>query len=143
MVNRHCPKLAMKYSGPYKILEKLGSVAYKLELPNDSKLHPVFHVSQLKQCTADYTLAFKPLLHPLPLDMYDLESELILERRLAKKGNAAITQVLVKWTQLPAQMGTWEDYQLLKTQFPDAASWGHAASSTGGIVTPRAREAVK
>ena len=44
-------KLAPRYVGPYKILERCGSVAYRLQLPNIlSAFHCVFHVFQLKKC---------------------------------------------------------------------------------------------
>jgi hypothetical protein len=45
IVNRPYPKLAMKFFGPYKILDRIGAATYRLELPTNSQVHPVFHVS--------------------------------------------------------------------------------------------------
>jgi hypothetical protein len=45
-----------------------------------------------------------------------------LECRLSKKGNTAITQVLVKWSSLPQEMATWEDYHVLRTRFSKESS---------------------
>ncbi|GJW34688.1 putative reverse transcriptase domain-containing protein [Tanacetum coccineum] len=54
-------KLNPRYFGPFKVLEKVGSVAYKLELPEElSRVHNTFHVSNLKKCHAD-----EPLVVPL------------------------------------------------------------------------------
>ncbi|GJW55848.1 putative reverse transcriptase domain-containing protein [Tanacetum coccineum] len=51
-------KLNPRYVGPFKVLEKVGSVAYKLELPEElSMVHTTFHVSNLKKCYADEPLA--------------------------------------------------------------------------------------
>ncbi|GJT96137.1 putative reverse transcriptase domain-containing protein [Tanacetum coccineum] len=51
-------KLKPRYVGPFKVLEKVGSVSYKLELPKElSQVHDTFHVSNLKKCHADKQLA--------------------------------------------------------------------------------------
>ena len=47
-------KLSPRYVGPYEILQRVGEVAYELELPTElASVHPVFHVSMLKKCLGD------------------------------------------------------------------------------------------
>lgn len=55
--------------------------------------------------------------------------EAILDRRLVRKGSAAVTQVLIKWMGFPADMASWEDYTVLKSRFPQATIWGTTGSS--------------
>jgi hypothetical protein len=59
----------------------------------------------------------------------------VLDRRLVKKGNSAVPQVLVKWSNLPAASATWEDWYVIKQCFPSTVAWGQATSSAGGDVT--------
>lgn len=47
LAKRRFEKLAARYYGPYQIIKKVGKVAYTLELPSESLIHPTFHVSQL------------------------------------------------------------------------------------------------
>ncbi|GKA43383.1 hypothetical protein Tco_0736107, partial [Tanacetum coccineum] len=63
-------KLNPKYVGPFKVLEKIRAVAYKLELPQElSRVHNMFHVSNLKKCYANEPLAF-------PLDGLHIDDKL-------------------------------------------------------------------
>ncbi|GKD59788.1 hypothetical protein Tco_1297297, partial [Tanacetum coccineum] len=63
-------KLNRRYIGPFKIIAKVGTVAYRLELPKKlSRVHSTFHVSKLKKCMADEPLA-------IPLDEIQVDDKL-------------------------------------------------------------------
>ena len=75
-----CHKLAPKIYGPYKVLQNIGSVAYKLELLPYSRVHPVFHVSCVKKFIGTNIRAKTILLELDNEGSIILESETILNR---------------------------------------------------------------
>jgi ribosomal protein L21E len=135
MVNRSCPKLAFKFFGPYTVLEKIGEVAYKIQLPEDAQIHLVFHVSQLKPFTPSYVPVFSELPKVMDLGQEDVQPMDILDKHLVKKGRAIITQVLIKWSDLQVAANTWEDYNVIRARFLDALTWGQASIPGGANVT--------
>lgn len=141
MVNRPYPKLSYKYFGPYTVLERIGAVAYRLQLPVSAQVHPVFHVSQLKPFTPNYTPVYTDIpavpdfttVAPVPVA--------ILDRRMVRKGNAAAPQVLIQWAHVPPECATWEDYYVIKSRFPEALLWDDEQAQAGGNVTPSSNSA--
>lgn len=117
--NQSFHKLLPKFYGPFKVLDRVGAVAYQLELPVGSEIHNVFHVSQLKFCRDPHS---NPI-QPLPQHSYTVpvkrEPEAILDRKMVKRGRLAATKVLVKWQNLPPEQATWEFYYDLLKQFPN------------------------
>ena len=68
-------KLAPRFVGPCRVLERMGEVAYKLELPEGlSGVHDVFHICQLKKCHAE--MADIPLRDTVPLEAIQLDTEI-------------------------------------------------------------------
>jgi hypothetical protein len=135
LASKPYPKLAYKYYGPYTILERVGAVAYRLQLPEGALIHNVFHISQLKPFSADYTPVYDCLPQVTDLTAADTVAEVVVDRRLVKKGNTAIPQVKLTWVGLPSTTTTWEDYNMVKARFPDAPAWGQAGTSARGGVT--------
>jgi hypothetical protein len=95
----------MRYAGPFKVLQKVGPVAYKLQLPESCQVHDVFHVSLLKEYRQDGR--HQPPPAPLVADDGGLEFEVekLLLHRIRKRGK---TEFLVKWLGYPAEHNTWE-----------------------------------
>jgi hypothetical protein len=114
-------KLLFKYYGPYKIIARVGEVAYELALPATSRIHPVIHVSQLKQAIAANVQVQTQL--PSPLDVLQIPSR-VLQHRLRQQGPIAVTQALIQWSGLPESLATWEDVDDLKRRFPCSLAGG-------------------
>ncbi|GJT68046.1 retrotransposable element Tf2 [Tanacetum coccineum] len=107
-------KLAPKYYGPFKIVVKVGEVAHKLELPADSQVHPMFHVSQLKKFRGISSQVSSVLPHLDSTGIIALEP---MDRRMAKKGNVAAVYVLIQWTNEGVDDATWELYDDIAERF--------------------------
>nr|GEX39359.1 hypothetical protein [Tanacetum cinerariifolium] len=109
-------KFSPKYYGPFKVAERIGEVTYRLELPNSSQIHLVFHISQLKKCHGkDHSVGVLPQLREDGL--LDNKPMAILERRLGKVNNKPIMFVLIQWTNKSVEEATWEIYGDLITRF--------------------------
>lgn len=119
MKNSSNEKLSPKYFGPFKVLDAVGKVAYKLQLPEDAQIHPIFHVSQLKQCKGDLpTITHIPAwLHGTSSEAH-LQTARILENRVVKHKNAAYVQYLVQWEGCPISEATWEWAQQFEANYP-------------------------
>ncbi|GAU37387.1 hypothetical protein TSUD_22610 [Trifolium subterraneum] len=111
-------KLGMRYFGPFEIIAQVGNVAYKLKLPENAKIHPVFHVSQLKPFKGET----KDQYLPLPLTMSEtgpiIQPIAVLQARTIMRGTQKVHQILVQWDQLPVSEATWEDLDALQNKFP-------------------------
>ncbi|VFQ87158.1 unnamed protein product [Cuscuta campestris] len=136
VVRRGSQKLARRFYGPYQILERIGSVAYRLDLPANSKIHPVFHVSLLRPYRGD-----SPTVTPLPLPV-DLVDGRPPSRPL--KAHAWQTtlvngvpeqQVLVEWTDGGLHDATWEPVDALRRHYPDMHLEDKVPFEQGGNVT--------
>lgn len=104
--DRPARKLQHKFAGPYKILQKISPVAYRLELPKESKIHSVFHVSLLKRYQTD-TFGRNPP-PPPPIVTDEGEEEYEVEKILDKKTKYRTVYYLVKWIGYPEHDATWE-----------------------------------
>lgn len=109
-------KFKLLFYGPYHVLERIGQVAYRLELPAHSIIHLVFHLPLLKK-------ALGPHQQPQPLPQMLLEEqelEVMPDEMLGTRENSAgEVEVLIKWLHLPDCKNSWELAASIQVAFPD------------------------
>lgn len=126
-------KLSYRYYGPYKIPEKIGKVAYKLDLPESSKIYPVFHVSLLKKYVGKEVVPVQDL-PEVDVDFYHIAPFQILCNRMVQRHGIEIPQILVHWLNSTTTAATWEDYVFIRCKFPTFDPCGQGSSSGKDIV---------
>ena len=106
-------KLSPRYFGPFQIIQKIGSVSYKLDLPLEAKIHPVFYVSYLKMKLGQHVTPI-PTLPPID-DLGQVLSEpvVVLQTRAKSLRSWVITEVLVQWLGSSPTNATWESLHQL------------------------------
>jgi hypothetical protein len=106
--------LKPRFYGLYRIMRRVGKVAYELEFPEGRKIHNVFHVSCLKKAVGQFISTSEEL--PL-LDeegQLELVLEEVLEFRERKLRSRVIKECFIIWRGLPVEDATWESEQVLR-----------------------------
>jgi hypothetical protein len=114
-------KLGPRFIGPFKVIARVGKVAYRLELPPElSQIHNTFHVSQLRKCLADESAH-------VPIDDIQVDERLnyverpiaILERKTKSLRNKEIGLVKVQWQHRKGSEWTWEPEEEMRSNYPE------------------------
>ena len=101
--------MAPRFCGTFKILERIGIVAYWLALPLIVKFHDVFHVSLLKKYVQDVDHVIEWfVLQVEPKGEFQLELQCILQRNTLMLPNRAIEKVKEQWKHFGTDGATWE-----------------------------------
>ncbi|GJS87759.1 putative reverse transcriptase domain-containing protein [Tanacetum coccineum] len=113
-------KLNPRYVGPFKVLKKVGTVAYKLELPQElSRVHNTFHVSNLKKCYSDDPLV-------VPLEGLQVDDKLhfveepveIMDHEVKQLRRSRVPIVKVRWNSRRGPEFTWEREDQFRKKYP-------------------------
>ncbi|GJR13031.1 retrovirus-related pol polyprotein from transposon TNT 1-94 [Tanacetum coccineum] len=118
---------SLRFVGPFKVIKKVGDVAYKLELPEEpSRVHTTFHVSNLKECHADEPLSVS--LDGLHFDdklQFVKEPIEITDYEVKRLKRSRIPLVKVRWNSKRGPEFTWEREDQFRKKYP------HLFSKTG------------
>ena len=117
-IHTKCPskKLDHKKMGPFKIIKAVGTRAFKLELPPQMQVYPVYHVSLLEP----YRISQDPTQHQIILEPEEIDGETnwvvrqVVDSRQNRRKRGQPIEYLVLWEGYPDEDGTWEIYENLE-----------------------------
>ncbi|WMV09906.1 hypothetical protein MTR67_003291 [Solanum verrucosum] len=122
-------KLSPRYIGPYRISNRIGKAAYKLELPQElAAVHPVFHISMLKKCMGDPSLIISTENIGIKDSLsYEEIPVQILDRQGRKLRTKEVASVKVLWRNQFVEEATWEAEEDKKKSYPHLFESGENA----------------
>ena len=106
-------KLDPRFYGPFQVVARVGAVAYRLRLPNNVKIHDVFHVGLLKKFVGTPPVA-PPSLPPIHNGAIVAVPAKAVKARLYR----GVHQILVQWEDLPRSSASWEDLPAFQECYP-------------------------
>ena len=113
-------KLSPRYIGPFEIVERVGPVAYRLDLPEEvSRVHNVIHISMLRKYIPDPSHVLEAPEIELRDDLsYEEQPVQILGREEKELRNKTISLVKVLWRNHLVEEATWEREEQMRSQYP-------------------------
>ena len=127
-------KLSRRFYGPFEVLERIGQVAYRLRLPEGSRVHNVFHVSLIKPFVEHPGWAETELPARFSRGRPVVQPTKILSRRTVWRDGQAVDEVQLEWSDDSGESPTWEPAEMVSRRFP-ALLEDKELSKGGGVVT--------
>jgi hypothetical protein len=119
-------KFTPKRVGPFEVLKKVGEASYKLRLPEQWRIHPVFHDSHLTPFIFPSCQTQKRTPPPTP-ELIDGELQYEVEAIISHRNRGRGRQFLVKWKSYPHEENSWQSERILEEDVPGLL---HAYQST-------------
>ena len=113
-------KLNPRYIGPFRILERIGPVAYRLKLPPElSRIHNVYHVSMLKKYVPDPSRILEVSSVELGEDLsFEVQPVAIVDQEMKQLRSKVIPMVKVLWRNDSIEEMTWETEASMRNLYP-------------------------